>query len=160
MRKTALLIVFVLLLFSLSGCVVFQKVMDVSGNWIVELEDSGVMSELRALAEEENDPRVTMLYTTLKLTQTGNQLSGKFYFFSLDISVSGTIGEDNSFEVEGSMPIVSSDRDQNNRAGVNIVLEGTAIGSKTLFNKTATKLDGEMYFDDDPLDTIDFEATK
>ncbi len=159
MRKTALFIVIVLLLFSLSGCVVFQKVMNVSGNWIVELEDSGVMSELRALAEE-NDPRVTMLYTTLKLTQAGNQLTGKFYFFSLEISVSGTIGEDNSFEVEGSMPIVSSDRNQNTRAGVNIVLDGTAIGSKTLFNKTATKLEGEMYFDDDPLDTIDFEATK
>lgn len=160
MRKTVLFIVFVLLIFSLSSCVVFQKVMDVSGNWIVDLEGNQVMSQLRSAIGEENIPRATLFYSTLKLTQTGNQLSGKFYFFNMEISISGTIGEDDSFEVEGSMPAISSERNQNDRASVTIVLDGKASGSKTLFNKTATKLEGELYFDDDPMDTIDFEATK
>jgi len=37
MKKIALLGILVLVLFSLSGCVVFQKVMDVSGTWILEI---------------------------------------------------------------------------------------------------------------------------
>jgi len=139
MRKTALFFIVVFLLFSLSGCVVFQKVMDVSGNWIVEIEGNQVISQFRSFVEESNVPRDTYLYTALKLTQTGNQLSGKFYFADLEINVSGSIAEDDTVELEGNFPSTSSQRKQEERATAPFVLSGKAIGSKTLFNKQQLK---------------------
>ncbi len=161
MRKTALFIIFAILIFSLSGCVVFQKVMDVSGSWVVELgDDSVIISQLRAFSEETNTPRATWLYAPLKLTQTGNQLSGKFYLYSFEVSVSGTISEDDTVEIEGVIPLLNSQREQTERPAETFVLSGKATGSKTLFNKQATKIDGKFYPKTDPEDYIEFEAIR
>src|SRR6056297_824516 len=108
MRKTIVFVVMGLILFSLSGCVVFQKVMDVSGNWIVELENPSTVSQMRSDVDDENTTsRATWVYAPLKITQTGTTLSGTLYLMNFETSISGTIGEDDSFEIEGTLPLMT-----------------------------------------------------
>lgn len=160
MRKTILFSVIVLLLFSLSGCVVFQKVMDVSGNWIVALENPSVITQMRSLLNEETtETRATWIYAPLKITQTGSTLSGTLYLMNFETSVSGTIGEDDSFEIEGTLPLMSP-QSADDRASSIFVLSGKATGNKSLFNKLSTKIEGKFYPKSNPNDYIEFEATR
>ena len=76
------------------------------------------------------------------------------------MGISGTMGVDDSVKVEGTKPVISSERNQNDRPSVKMVFEGIATGSKTLFNKTASIIEVNFYFNDDPTDPIDFEATR
>ncbi|MFP4461760.1 MAG: hypothetical protein ACOC34_02660 [Thermotogota bacterium] len=159
MRKTIVFVVMGLILFSLSGCVVFQKVMNVSGNWIVELENLSAISQMRAIVNEPSSSRATWVYAPLKITQNGNTLTGTLYLLNFETSVSGTIGEDDSFEIEGSLPLMDSQRIDERAASI-FVMNGKATGNKSLFNKLATKIEGKFYPKSNPSDYIEFEATR
>jgi len=159
MRKTIVFVVMGLILFSLSGCVVFQKVMDVSGNWIVELESLSAISQMRAIVNEPSSNRATWIYAPLKITQNGNTLSGTLYLLNFETSVSGTIGEDDSFEIEGTLPLMDSQRIDERAASI-FVMSGKATGNKSLFNKLSTKIEGKFYPKSNPNDYVEFEATR
>ncbi|HPF16450.1 MAG TPA: hypothetical protein P5107_05810 [Thermotogota bacterium] len=160
MKKIALLGILVLVLFSLSGCVVFQKVMDVSGTWILEIEESGLMTQIRSLMPENDltSRAEVSQFLILKIDQTGNTLKGSLFEFIFKYELSGTIGEDDQIVLEVELP---SDIQERVSETVTLELTCKAEGNKTLFNKQATKLaDGELASSSSPGNPTSFEGTK
>lgn len=160
MRKIALFIVLVILLFSLSGCVVFQKVMDVSGTWILEIKNEGVMAQMRSMMlEDEFSSRGEVTeFLILKIDQTGNSLTGTIFEFIFKYELSGTINENDQIVLKVEVP---SDSPERVPETVTIELTCKAEGNKTLFDKQATKLaDGELSTSNMPGNPTEFEGTK
>lgn len=160
MKKIALLTLFALVLFSLSGCVVFQKVMDVSGTWILEIEEGGLMAQIRSLMPDNDlsSRSEQALFMILKIDQTGNTLKGTLFEFIYKIELSGTIGEDDQISLEVELP---SDLQERVPDTMTLELTCKAEGNKTIFNKQATKLaDGELSNSNSPGSATEFEGTR
>jgi len=133
MKRIFLFLAITLLIaFTFSGCVMFQKTMNVAGSWRFTWDDfSSQRTELLQLVTS-SDSRLTA-YANVDINQNGTAISGTWHG-QVDISITGTINE--SDQIKFSLTL----------NGVECEVEGNVSGEKSLFKKEGNSISGIMRF--------------
>lgn len=115
-----------------SGCVMFQKTMNVAGSWRFSWQAiSPQRAELFQLVPGSNS-RLTD-YANVDINQNGTAISGTWHGQS-DFSITGTINENDQIKFSLTLN------------GVECEVEGNVTGEKTLFKKEGNSISGIMRF--------------